>query len=141
MRPHRAAACCGAAWAHAITCGMEVLLPMPPGVSAQTGRVPSPRALAAAARLPPTLCPVWIKGRRATHFNMGPGGCCTVEIEFGFSARTKICTKLINVYNRFSQRTRQQASRRAPWWTTDCKPTSLSHADRLACAALVVMPA
>ena len=45
---------------------------MPPGVSAQTGRVPSPRALAAAARLPPTLCPVWIKGRRATLFEHGP---------------------------------------------------------------------
>jgi hypothetical protein len=47
MRPHRAAACCGAvrphaaaqrgSWTHANTCGMEELLPMPPGVSAQSG--------------------------------------------------------------------------------------------------------
>ncbi len=53
---------------------------------------------------PPHFALCGSKGEEQPSSNMGPGGCCTVEIEFGFSARTKICTKLINVYNRFSQR-------------------------------------
>ena len=93
-----------------------------------------------AARLPPTLCPVDQRAK-SNPFKHGPRWVLYGRNRIWIFSPYKNLYQIDQRVQSIFPKTPQQASRRAPWWTTDCKPTSLSHAARLACAALVVRPA